>query len=323
MNAIGATATIIDVDFGKNVLKKIELVGRTCYKSEDKITDDSAEKFVSNLIKSGHEAMLEHASFCFEVDQMLYKRTQDVINWLEEMNFTSFLRFTHDGRYIISGNVRAWRSFFAAVIKLLEKLPYVFKSFIKDYPVLFPEFQKVKFNGKTKDSFMKPLSICDLKTENEFLTHCDITVKFIVDRGVSHELVRHRVASFAQESTRYCNYGKDKFGGQLTFIIPLYLDYKSAGWNVWKETMEKCEKSYFDLLNIGLTPQEARAVLPNSIKTELMMTANAAEWIHFFELRACNKTGKAHPQMLEVTRPLLDEFKETITIIFDGLTYGE
>ena len=324
MKALQAAATIIDIDFGKNVLEKIELVGRTCYKSENKITDDSAEKFVSNLIKSGHEAMLEHASFCFELPHDAWI---DLSIWCSASKFDDgfkcFLRFTTDGRCLISGNVRAWRDFAKMFCKRNGFLPHFLKQFFQDYPILFPEFQDDGIFKRYELVEMVPVYVEDLKTENEFLTHCDITVKFIVDRGVSHELVRHRVASFAQESTRYCNYGKDKFGGQITFIIPLYLDYKSAGWNTWKETMENCEKAYFDLLNIGLTPQEARAVLPNSLKTEIVMTANAAEWVHFFELRACNKTGKAHPQMLEVTRPLLDEFKKTINVIFDGLTYAE
>lgn len=193
---------------GEEMLKKIERVARTCYKSESKIKDGSARKMVAGLIKSGHDAMLEHAS---------------------------------------------------------------------------------------------------------------VTVKFVVDRGISHELVRHRMASFAQESTRYCNYMKDDFGSEITFIIPKYLDSKSAGYYAWKETMKYCEDAYFKLLDIGLTPQEARAVLPNSTKTEVVMTANLREWIHFFKLRALGTTGKPHPQMLEVAIPLLEDFKKAIPVVFDDL----
>lgn len=208
MQAIKAYTQIYNDFDGQKMLEKIEKVARTCYKSEEKIQEDSAAKMVASLIKSGHEAMLEHAS---------------------------------------------------------------------------------------------------------------ITVKFVVDRGISHELVRHRLASFAQESTRYCNYSKDDFGSEITFIIPEYLDYKSAGWNTWKETMKACEDSYFKLLDIGLTPQEARAVLPNSLKTEVVMTANLREWRHFFKLRALGTTGKPHPQMLEVTIPLLEDFKQMIPVVFDDL----
>ena len=199
-----------DID-GQEILYKIEKIGRTCYKSEGKIFDGSAEKFVANLVKRGHEAMLEHVS---------------------------------------------------------------------------------------------------------------LTIKFVVDRGVSHELVRHRMASFAQESTRYCNYSKDEFGKEITFIIPYYLE-GSEGYDIWCDAMKHAEDGYFKLLNIGLTPQEARAVLPNSLKTEVIMTANLREWRHFFNLRAANKTGKAHPQMLEVTRPLLDKLKELVPVVFDDIICQE
>ena len=201
--------TQIYKDFdGQQVLQKIEQVARTCYKSEGKIQEGSAAKLVAGLIKSGHEAMLEHAS---------------------------------------------------------------------------------------------------------------VTVKFVVDRGISHELVRHRLASFAQESTRYCNYSKDDFGSEITFIIPDYLEYKSEGWNIWKESMKQAEDAYFKMLDFGLSPQQARAILPNSLKTEVVMTANLREWRHFFKLRAVGTTGKPHPQMLEVTVPLLEDMKNLIPVVFDDL----
>lgn len=208
MQAIKAYTQIYNDFDGQKILEKIEKVARTCYKSEGKIQEGSAAKMVASLIKSGHEAMLEHVS---------------------------------------------------------------------------------------------------------------VTVKFVVDRGISHELVRHRLASFAQESTRYCNYSKDDFGSEITFIIPEYLDYKSEGWNIWKESMKQAEDAYFKMLDFGLSPQQARAVLPNSLKTEVVMTANLREWRHFFKLRALGTTGKPHPQMLEVTVPLLEDFKQMIPVIFDDL----
>lgn len=212
MQAIKAYTQIFKDFEGQKVLQKLELVGRTCYKSEDKITEDSAAKFVADLIKRGHEAMLEHVS---------------------------------------------------------------------------------------------------------------ITVKFVTDRGISHEIVRHRLASYAQESTRYCNYSQDKFGHELTFIIPDFLEYGSEGFKLWKDEMKQVEKTYFAMLEAGHTPQEARSVLPNSLKTELVMTANLREWRAFFKLRAANSTGAAHPQMLEITRPLLDDLKAMIPVVFDDITYEE
>lgn len=155
------------------------------------------------------------------------------------------------------------------------------------------------------------------------LEHFSFSVKFTVDRGVSHELVRHRVASFAQESTRYCDYGK---AGDVTFIEPTVLgledkedQYGYTARYFWDHSMEVAETSYKNMLDMGATPQEARAVLPNSLKTEVVMTANLREWRHFFSLRACGATGKPHPQMLEVAVPLLKEIKSLIPVVFDDL----
>jgi thymidylate synthase (FAD) len=327
MQAIKPFAEILDIGT-MDVLKKIELVGRTCYKSTDLITDSSAPKFVENLIKREHEAMLEHASFCFILPYPEWRGLQTIINNLEsslkDHSWTCFLRFTGSrDRNLVSGNVRAWRDFLKVCYKHIGCLPQYMKPFIERNPILFPEYQKgIRYFGRDYIG-MLPVHTDDLKSEEEFLTHCDVTVRWIVDRGISHEIVRHRPASFAQESTRYCNYGKDKFGGQITFIIPEFFQYGSPEWCLWKHNMERCERDYLNLIGIGVTPEKARTVLPNSLKTELIMTANCGEWKHFFNLRACNSTGKAHPQMLEVSRPLLDDFKKTISVIFDELTYGE
>lgn len=320
MRAIKPFAEIIDVSV-MDALKKIEVVGRTCYKSTDKITDESAPKFVAGLIKRGHEAMVEHASFCFEIDYGVYKFMTETIQGLSEFGFKSFIRFTMEDRILMSGNVRAWRDLFKNMI-IWVGIPDCLKDFIKENPILFPEYQDEAFINR-KIGSIRPISVAELNTENEFLTHCDVTVRFVVDRGISHEIVRHRPASFAQESTRYCNYGQDKFGGEITFIIPEFFPYGSNEWTLWKNAMEAAENIYLNMTELGVTPEKARSVLPNSVKTELIMTANCAEWKHFFALRACNSTGKAHPQMLEVSRPLLDDFKKLISGVFDDLTYGE
>ena len=150
------------------------------------------------------------------------------------------------------------------------------------------------------------------------LEHSSLSVKFICDRGVSHELVRHRLASFAQESTRYIKYG------ELTFIKPCYLQEDTPEYNNWKAAMEEAEKHYYSLMGYGVIPQEARAVLPNSLKTTLIMTANYREWRHFFKLRAARATGAAHPQMEELTIPLLQELRGMIPVIFDDIvTIGD
>jgi len=152
------------------------------------------------------------------------------------------------------------------------------------------------------------------------LEHAFMTVKFTVDRGVSHEIVRHRMSSFAQESTRYCNYSKDKFGNEITVIEPCFFRFsRSEAYEIWKASMENAEQAYFKLLELGSTPQEARAVLPNSLKTELVVTANMREWRHILNLRAAGTTGKPHPQMTEVMIPLMQELKKKLPALFEDI----
>lgn len=148
------------------------------------------------------------------------------------------------------------------------------------------------------------------------LEHYNVTLKFICDRGVSHEIVRHRLASYCQESTRYCNYVKDDFGSEITVIKPLFLVEKTPGYEIWQATCKVAEGSYFAMLEFGCSPQEARAVLPNSLKTEVVMTANLREWRHFFRLR-CSKA--AHPQMREVATQALTLMQSAIPVVFDDI----
>ena len=155
------------------------------------------------------------------------------------------------------------------------------------------------------------------------LEHVSISVRFVVDRGVSHEMVRHRMASFAQESTRYCNYSQDKFGNEITVIEPCFYQEYSEEYDLWKSAMENAEYKYFQLLNAGSTPQEARSVLPNSLKTEIWMTCNLREWRHVMKLRAAGTTGKPHPQMAEVMIPLLEHFKNYLPDLFFDIEVSE
>lgn len=148
------------------------------------------------------------------------------------------------------------------------------------------------------------------------LEHCSFTVKFICDRGVSHEIVRHRLAAYCQESTRYCNYSKDVFGNEITVIRPSYMRPGMKDFQIWERAMNACEDAYFDLLDYGCTPQEARSVLPNSLKTEVVMTANIREWRHFLKLRC---SPAAHPQMREVALILLEKVHALIPVCFDDV----
>lgn len=157
------------------------------------------------------------------------------------------------------------------------------------------------------------------KHHEAMLEHASITVKFTVDRAVANEIVRHRLCSFAQESTRYCNYGTKRFGSEITVIEPMYLDKSSAAYEMWMKSCIVAEDTYFKLLDFGCAPEEARAVLPLSTKTEIVVTANIREWRHILSLRAAGTTGRPHPQMVEVMRPLLDELKAYLPALFGDI----
>ena len=150
------------------------------------------------------------------------------------------------------------------------------------------------------------------------IEHEKATVKIICDRGVSHEIVRHRLASYSQESTRYCNYGKDKFGNEITLIKPFFWSSDESKYQIWLSTMQTIENAYLELISLGASPEEARSILPNSLKTEIVVTMNMRQWRNFFKLRCA---FASHPQMREIARPLLDEFKKRIGVIFDDITY--
>lgn len=152
------------------------------------------------------------------------------------------------------------------------------------------------------------------------LEHSSLSVMFTVDRGVSHELVRHRIMSFAQESTRYCNYGNDKYGNEITVIRPCFWVEGSQEYKQWETACATAELVYIEMTkNEGLPAQQARSILPHSTKVDITLTGNYREWRHFFKLRALGTTGAPHPQMIEVTIPLLKEVSDRIPVVFDDL----
>ena len=205
MKIIEPKVELVNAPDYATLLSTVEQAGRTCYKSEDKITDGSAEKFVRGIIKRGHEAVIEHGS---------------------------------------------------------------------------------------------------------------LTVRFICDRGVSHEIVRHRLAAYCQESTRYCSYDKNEFDSEITVIRPCTFADTDSTYRIWKRSCENSEVAYFDLLGEGCTPQEARSVLPNSLKTEVVMTADMREWRHFCKLRCATP---AHPDMRVIANMLLVKLKETYPVFFEDI----
>ena len=204
------------------------------------------------------------------------------------------------------------------------------------YEILTP----ISAGGKSELQFIEKIGRVCYKSENNIvdgsaekfvaalikrgheamIEHSTLTVKFICDRGVSHELVRHRLCSFAQESTRYCNYSSDKFGSELTFIEPCFWDYDSEEYSDWEDVCHDAELVYMHKINTGVKPEEARSILPNSLKTEIVVTANYREWRNIFRLR-CDKV--AHPQMRELMIPLLKELQSKIPVIFDDIEVKE
>lgn len=272
----------------EGVYKQIERAGRVCYKSEDKITEDSAKPFVDNrLIKSGHYAMLEHGTVYLKRDST----KEDNLEWAERYLLSPYSRISYgEGSHRING--------------VLHNTVYV----TTNYRVIIEQ------------GWLDDLQyICEPTEYHERR----VTVHFVCDRGVSHEFVRHRVMSFAQESTRYCNYSKDKFNNELTFIQPCWLDderlklYGSyhtvirdkSPESIFIASLNNAEKDYIDLIDLGWKPQEARAVLPNALKTELIVTGFVSDWEKFFRLRSrIAETGKPHPQAQELADPLMDEF---------------
>lgn len=282
MKLIESSVQIIEE---KDPYKMIELAGRTCYKSEDKITENSAKEFVDRMIKLGHGAMLEHGTIYLTIA----KTAMNIGNPIFYIK-NKYSKVNEDGLfYYITTNLRV----------LVE-------------------------NNR----------LDDLQYQVEPTEHHEkrITAKFICDRGVSHEFVRHRVFSFAQESTRYCDYSKDKFGNDITYIIPSWLDLPEGKYSDWDndwcdvselkllypevdnlsdpancflQSIKNAEYYYFMLINRGWKPQQARQVLPNATKTELVMTGFESDWEHFFSLRC---SSKAHPD----AKKLADELYKLI-----------
>jgi len=307
----------------KDPVKKIEKVARTCYKSEKRITEGSAVKMVRALVKHKHYAMLEHASIILEsrTDEVPRLCTIFVQNYGELLKLRA-TSFEYSGRNIVSGNMRAWLEFFEACARnncrISKDLAEIFQQ--KKY---FPIFDMIDFSKITAGKLTSKYTELDKEnlSPREMMVHYDLTVKFICDRGVSHEIVRHREASFAQESTRYCNYGNG-----VTFVKPFEFPENDWPGDWWNKIAEGTEDAYETMIGGNVTPQMARSVLPISVKTELVMTANMREWRHFFELRALGTTGAPHPQMVEVALPLLNDLfkkdEKLATVLGDLVELG-
>lgn len=317
------------------ITKKIERIARICYKSEDKIGPGTDRKMLENLIKRQHLAMLEHGDVCMEVSGVFYDLLDDIIHTIEnnlaEVNGTLYvpkkiyLRRTATVlkddkiRYVVSGNIRAWYEFFvrASEIGALAIGMYIIVNEqiggLFDVTHLGNTDIGIDYDTWKADPdkvYFRLIEDVSTLTEMERMVHETMTVLFTVDRGVTHELVRMRDSSFAQESTRYCNYNLDKFDKEITVIKPCFWSEDDDKYNMWKHSMEYAEVCYNNLVDAGATAQEARGALPHSVKANLVITTNLIEWEHIFSLRACDSTGPAHPQVKEVMIPLLQEVRD-------------
>lgn len=280
--------------------KFIEQVGRKCYKSEDKIEEGSAEKFVKNLIKRNHWAMLEHETLYLVVSETFMKDfNEDTIDF----DASKFFNISYDGdKYIISGSFRSFHDLFERQIYSYP-INYIKSGMQFSYPLVFGEYEEYNgvYYGTDCVLYTRQEFIDLFKDKPEILSHhLTHTFLFVCDRGVSHEFVRHRVASFAQESTRYCNYGKED---EITVIEPCFWEEGENSayfYEEWYRSCHQAEVSYLNFLSWGASPQQARTVLPNSLKTELVITATEEEWQHIVNLRYLGTTGAPHPQMKEV-----------------------
>lgn len=267
MKLIKPSFEIIEQQPGlEGVYKQIEQAGRTCYRSEDKITEDSAKSFVDRMIKSGHGAMLEHGTVYLQI------KSRDVENYhLFYHKYSS-----NPYSYVNVGRGCIWNTLYITT----------------NYRVLVENdwLDDLKYLCEPIESHAKR-----------------VTVRFICDRGILAEFTRHRVFSFSAESTRYCNYSKNKFGNEVTFIEPCWptTEPMRDGFSEFRTALAEAENHYLFLIENGWKPQQARAVLPNALKTELVMTGFASDWKHFFELRDDNS---AHPQAQELAHPLHEEF---------------
>lgn len=311
-----------------SVTKKIEIAARVCYKSEGLIKEGSDLKMISKLIERQHTAMLEHGSVAFFVDKETYQYVKDISESLETLIVGNedlhrvYLRFTEGERYIISGNMRAWVESIRWAEERNMKFPiHLIKGLIENTNGMM-SYLEPQLSNITVSSFgryAEYIPDCSKLTRQERMVHQDITVIFTVDRGVTHELVRMRDCSFAQESTRYCNYANDKFGEEITVIRPCFWEEGTDNYGTWYHACFNAEQDYFTLLSNGAVPQQARDVLPTSVKADIVMTANVGEWRHILKLRAADYTGPAHPQMKEVMVPLLYQLKEEQSEMFDDI----
>ena len=295
---------------------RIEGCGRICYKSEDKITPESAEPFIRSIIKHGHNSVTEMAVLTLKIKYDTESIANKFFNLMPKYLIVDKIE---KKELLITGSIRAFRELYQSnsTVKMVKAIAeYLSRRHPLFYEDLLPERGLLKQEGVIVEKV--PLETVDSLPVDLLARHRHVAVLFVVNRAITHEIVRHRPVSYLQESQRYCRYSQDKFGSEVTFIKPMFFKEESEEYSLWEKAMQDTEKIYLKLLETS-SPQAARTVLPNSCKTELITFANLLEWLHIFKLR----TSKgAEPSMREVTIPLLKKFQEKYPTIFDGVKAG-
>ena len=334
----------------KDITKKIEQIARVCYKSEDKIGPGTDMAMIKKLVERKHYAMLEHASLVYKVSRDIYVFIRDVISekmhditWFapSEVPNTSRIKFTKfyreesgEDSYVISGNIRAWIEFLEFT-QMDKGLGSIYNGcFCRIITQLYDDSKHIVDFMNDLIPGQEPTGNMQLVTDftelepEERMVHETFSILFTCDRGVTHELVRMRDdCSFAQESTRYCNYSNGKFGNEIAVIDPVFWspdnenreDFSEEAYEKWEEICGDIEIAYNKLTSIGAPAQQARSVLPTSTKADIVITTTLLEWRHIFSLRACDMTGPAHPQMKEIMVPLFLKKKEEYDFAFGDL----
>jgi len=289
---------------------RLEACGRICYKSEAKITTDSAMPFVQKIAEHGHNSVMEMAVVTLGV-----KCSDEQFDKLLALEPKYLYIDRTDDETLITGSIRAFRELYgrAAKIAIVEAM-VAFQ--VKDHPYLFEDVWDGGSETKSDISVRKlDLQEVEILPTKLLAKHRFCGVLFTINRAVTHEIVRHRPCSFLQESQRYCRYSQDKFENQVTFIKPMFYKEGSEEFALWQKAMENTEKIYLKLLETS-TPQAARTVLPNSCKTEIIVYCNLEEWKHIFALRT---TRAAEPSMREVMIPLAEEMKERYPTVLQAI----
>ena len=292
---------------------RIEVCGRICYKSEDKITPESAEPFIRNIIKHGHNSVTEMAVLTLKI---LYDTESMAIQFFNLMPKFLLVDRVEKKELLVTGSIRAFRELYKSnpTVKMVKAITeYLSSCHPLFYEDLIPARGLLKQEGVLVEKV--PLETVESLSAELLAKHRHVAVLFVVNRAITHEIVRHRPVSFLQESQRYCRYSQDKFGNEVTFIKPMFFEKGTDEYSLWEKAMQDTEEIYLKLLGTS-SPQAARTVLPNSCKTELITFANLLEWLHIFKLR----TSKgAEPSMREVMIPLLHRFQEKYPTIFNGI----